>query len=172
SYFITGSSASIYFGEPRLTNDVDIVAEVATVDAAAFAAEFPPPEYYCSVPMIREAARRLHQFNVIHHDSGYKIDVIFSKDTLFDRSRFTRRRQIEFEPGVTAWFATPEDVVLKKLDFYREGRSEKHIRDIVGVLRVQGDDFDRAYGREWARTLGLSDLWEKVIALADAPATE
>ncbi|MEM7811979.1 MAG: hypothetical protein AAF532_10920 [Planctomycetota bacterium] len=167
-YFVTGSVASSYYGEPRFTNDLDVVAVVERKHVRAFADAFPPDEYYCSSAMIDEAIRLRRQFNIIHPDSGFKIDVMVSDGSEFDRSRFDRRRRLDIGQS-EAWFASPEDVCLKKLAYYREGGSEKHTRDVAGMIRLLGPAFDRVYSGEWARRLDLTELWDKVVALADTP---
>ena len=83
-------------------------------------------------------------------------------DSPFNTSRFTRSRQIY--PSVTyhANFAAPEDVIIKKMEYYKEGGSEKHLRDITGILKVSGDDIDYGYISEWAERLGLTEIWQAI----------
>jgi hypothetical protein len=69
--------------------------------------------------------------------------------------------------GLEFRFSSPEDVILKKLEFYREGGSEKHLRDIAGVLKVQGDKIDRRYIAGWASRLGVADIWEEIFRRLD-----
>ncbi len=90
-----------------------------------------------------------------------------ASDSPFDRNRLRRGRRLSAGPDLEVCFASPEDVILKKLEYYREGGSEKHLRDIAGVLKVQGAGVDRRYIAEWAEKLGVRDLWELVIARAD-----
>ena len=161
-YLVTGSVAAMAYGEPRLTNDIDIVAGLKSTDIPAFVREFPPEEFYVSEDAARDAVLRRSQFNVIHSHSGSKIDVIIQKDTPFDRSRFARTRTILSAKRIGAKFASPEDVILKKLEYYREGGSEKHLRDIAGMLRISAEEIDRHYIEQWAATLGLTAIWEAV----------
>ena len=161
-YFVTGSIASIVYGEPRFTNDIDIVADLSLVHVEPFCASFPAPEYYVSAQAAREAVVLRRQFNIIHPGSGLKIDVIAAKDTEFDKGRFARARRIEIPGKRLVYFASPEDVVLKKLEFYREGGSEKHLRDIAGILKITGDRLDREYLRNWVGILGLEDIWRRI----------
>ncbi len=161
-YFVTGSIATITYGEPRFTNDIDIVADLKEANVAPFCAAFESPDYYISVDAVRSAVRARHQFNLIHVTAGLKVDVIVPPDTEFNRSRFARRRLLPSGPEGDAQFAAPEDVILKKLEYFREGGSEKHVRDILGVLKVQGDHIDYGYLEEWAHRLGLAGLWHEV----------
>lgn len=161
-YIVTGSVASMAYGEPRLTNDIDVVAEMREAHVSGFLAAFPPDEYYVSEEAIREGIRRQGQFNIIHPASGLKVDVIIRKDTPFDRSRFARARVAYPAETYTASFSSPEDVIIKKMEFYREGGSDKHLRDITGMLKVSGDEIDEAYIVEWAERLGLRDIWDAI----------
>lgn len=106
------------------------------------------------------------QFNIIHFESGLKFDVIIPDDGEFDRARLSRGVRMPAAPGFEAWFASPEDVILKKLEFYREGGSEKHIRDIVGVLKLDPGRIDREYLSGWATRLGLDGIWNDVLGRA------
>ena len=162
-YFVTGSVATAYFGEPRFTNDIDVVADLPLDRAGEFCGAFPAGEYYVSLPAVREAIVRRDQFNVIHPSSGLKIDVILPKDTPFDRSRLSRRLRVQPKAGYEAWFGSPEDVIVKKMDFYREGGSEKHLRDIAGVLKIMGNRIDRQYISDWSTRLGLGAIWEAIL---------
>lgn len=161
-YLVTGSVASMAYGEPRLTNDIDIVAAVEESHIPGLLSAFPQEDYCISADMIREAVDRRGQFNIIHPASGLKIDVIISKESPFDRSRFRRARRISPGENYEADFASPEDVIIKKMEYYREGGSEKHLRDITGILITSGDDVDREYILRWAENLGLLKIWAAI----------
>jgi hypothetical protein len=158
-YLVTGSVASMAYGEPRLTNDIDIVAGIGLQQISAFAAAFPADEYYISEDVIKEAIERQGQFNIIHPASGLKVDVIIRQDTAFDNSRFGRLQHIQPTDSYHANFAAPEDVIIKKMEYYREGGSEKHLRDITGILKISGESVDRNYISEWAQRMGLTEIW-------------
>ena len=90
-YFITGSVASIAMGEARYTNDMDIVADIPAGKVGQLVAAFPPPDYYLSESAVREAVAKRFQFNIIHPQSGLKVDVMIPADDAFDRLRMSRR---------------------------------------------------------------------------------
>ena len=163
-YFVTGSMATVFFGEPRFTHDIDVVVALPAARIAEFCRAFPAPEFYVSQEAVREAVERRTQFNIIHPTSGLKVDVILPPDTPFDRSRFARAVRVQPAPDCDASFSSPEDVILKKMEYYREGGSEKHLRDITGVLRISGDRIDHAYMAEWAARLGLEEIWKAILA--------
>jgi hypothetical protein len=162
SYMISGSQASIYYGEPRLTQDIDVVADVSLAHVVSLQQSFPLPDFYLSEDAVREAIATRGQFNVIHAPSGLKVDVMIPKDTPYDRLEFERRQRLPALPGRDAYFARPEDVILYKMIYFREGGSERHLRDIAGMLRISGTEIDIAYIDEWARRLGLGEIWAAV----------
>jgi len=131
NYRVVGSLASRVYGEPRFTNDVDIVAELRLENLPALCAAFPSPDYYLSEPAARDAITKRFQFNILHPSSGLKVDIIVPPDTEFSRSEAGRIRRIASEGEKSAWFGSPEDVLLYKLVYYRlsGGISDKHLRD-------------------------------------------
>ncbi len=162
-YMITGSHASAYYGEPRFTRDIDIVAELKEEQVDEFVKFFPADQFYCDKDMIKTEIKRRGQFNIIHSISGLKIDIILTKETPFSKTEFSRRKRSLVFPGQEASFASPEDVIIKKMDFYKEGGSEKHLRDITGILKISGDTIDRDYITQWADRLGIRDIWDAVV---------
>ncbi len=162
TYLVTGSVAAMAYGEPRMTNDIDIVAEVRELHIPGLLKAFPSEEYYISDEMIREAINTQGQFNIIHPSSGLKVDIIIRRNTPFDASRFRRFRRIQPAETYAANFASPEDVIIKKMEFYKEGGSEKHLRDITGIIRISGDELDMQYISQWAERLGLIEIWSAV----------
>lgn len=161
-YFVTGSVASMAYGEPRLTNDIDVVAEIREAHIPGLLAAFPADAFYLSEDAVREAIRMQGQFNIIHPGSGLKVDVILPKDTPFDRSRFARVRTVRPAESYEAAFASAEDVIIKKMEYYRAGGSDKHLRDIAGILKISGDGIDEAYIGEWADRLELRPVWDTI----------
>lgn len=167
-YFVTGSVATIFFGEPRFTNDIDIVVDLPERRIADFCKGFPADDFYVSEEAVRRAVSKRRQFNVIHPVSGLKVDIMVPTEDAFNRSRFARTRRLRTGPGRDAVFASPEDVILKKLEYYREGGSEKHLRDIAGILKISGEQLDFAYLDEWSARQGVADLWVRVRTAAGA----
>ncbi len=161
-YFVTGSVATVYYGEPRFTNDIDVVVALTLPRVSQFCRAFHQPEFYLSEEAVREAVERHGQFNIIHPTSGLKIDMMIPEDTPFNESRFSRVKRIKLSDNYEACFAAAEDVILKKLEYYREGGSEKHLRDIAGVLKISGEQVDMSYIAAWAARMGLDSVWESV----------
>ena len=164
SYFITGAVASIAYGEPRLTNDIDIVAEIKNTHIAKLKECFPEEEFYLDSDAVRKAIRQRHQFSIIDPASGLKIDVMISKGDAFDKSRFARIKRIRTLEDTEANFASPEDVIIKKMQYYKAGSSEKHLRDIMGMLKISGEMVDFKYISLWAKKLHLESIWQAIQA--------
>ncbi len=164
---MTGSTATIAYGEPRFTNDIDIVVRLKTGDIEALLAAFDPEEFYLSPESMAVAVRRRTAFKLIHPSSGLKVDFMVADDSKFDESRFRRVQAIDTGLGAPVFFASPEDVILKKLEYFRDGGSQKHLRDIAGVLRTS-ENLDLSYVESWAVELGVSDEWQKARVLADS----
>lgn len=160
-YMVVGSLSSIVYGEPRMTKDMDLVIDIPAQDADKFEFYFPQEGFYCPPSeILKDEIVHRGQFNLIHHQSGLKIDVIIRKQSPHSIEEFKRRNKISFWKGFEAYIASPEDVIIKKLDFYREGGSEKHLTDIRGILA--NSNIDDIYLNEWIKKLGLESYWNKI----------
>lgn len=166
-YLITGSVAAMAFGEPRMTNDIDVVAAVGYEHIDGLMAAFPEEEFYISGDAIRDAVQRQAQFKIIHPASGMKIDVIIRKKTRFNESRFSRIRRIKAGENFETNFAAPEDIILMKMQYYQDGGSEKHLRDVSGILKISSVEIDKDYVALWAERLNLMDVWNLILNKID-----
>lgn len=164
TYLVVGSTATIAYGEPRFTNDIDIVVDLPHGKIDDFCTAFPDDQFYISRSAVEQAVSNSFQFNVIHPASGLKVDFIVLSDSAFDQSRTARRRNLSVFPDGNACFASPEDVIIKKLIYHHEGGSDKHLRDIGGVLRIQGDKIDRDYITDWAKKFGVLHIWDVILS--------
>lgn len=170
-YCVVGSMASMCYGESRFTNDLDLLIELSSDQVAPLCAEFPDPEFYVSEAAANEAVQRRRQFNVIHVKSSYKIDFMIVKSAPWNQQQLARRRRKRYAENLDVEVAAPEDVILSKLLYYREGESPKHLRDIAGMLQVSGDQIDRDDVAKWAVELGVLDIWQAILTrLRDAGA--
>lgn len=160
-YFVTGSIASMTYGEPRFTNDIDMVADIQDWDIPGLISGFPEHEYYIDAESIDLAIRSKSQFNIIHLTSGLKIDVMIKKKTFFDNSRFSRIKRLRLEEREVN-FAAPEDVILKKMEYYKMGGSEKHLRDITGIFKIYKGKMDLEYLKHWISIFDLTEIWEAI----------
>jgi hypothetical protein len=168
-YLIGGSVASSALGIPRFTLDVDLVADLRPEHAEALVNAL-EKEFYVELDSVREAIQQRTSFNVIHLETMLKADLFVLKRGAWPKEEMSRRREIPIEGGEPAvlFFATAEDIILHKIEWYRAGGgvSDRQWNDLLGVLKVQGDALDLAYLRRWADELGLNDLLDR--ALEDA----
>lgn len=160
-YMVVGSVASMVYGEPRMTHDMDLVIDVLPQSASKIEALFPIEEFYCPpIEVLKAEVVERGQFNLIHQGTGIKIDMMIRKNSDHGQTEFERRQKVPFWQNTEVYIATPEDIIIKKLSFYREGQSEKHIKDIRGVLAETS--VDEVYLQSWIEKLGLSKEWSKI----------
>lgn len=160
-YAIVGSVASSLYGEPRATNDVDVVIQVAPVDAGRLVRAFPPDRFYVppeEVVLVEIGRAHGGHLNIIALESMTKADLypLTSREAAW----FARRRALEIS-GRTLWFAAPEAVILHKLRYFRDGGGEKHLRDVRGMLDVSGDSIDLPALTAACDSSGLAAEWAK-----------
>lgn len=127
-YFVTGATVTIFYGEPRFTNDIDIVVDLPEAAVPAFCRQFPEDDFYVSQDAALDAVRRCAQFNIIQAKSGLKVDVIVPTPSEFSRARFARARRVQAGDGWDASFSSPEDAIVKNMEFFRAGGSDKTSR--------------------------------------------
>ena len=161
TYALVGSIATMSYGEPRATLDVDVVIVLDGPQLADLRRLFPAPEFYLSVDAAAEAVRSRSQFNVIHPASGMKVDFFVAGDAV-ERSQIERRLRRIILPGVEAWCSPPEELIVKKLSYYQQGASDKHLRDITSMLRISPGEIDIERTRRLARSLDLDGLLERI----------
>jgi hypothetical protein len=158
-YMVTGSMALNYYAVPRMTRDIDLVVELVPGDADRVVALF-GDAFYVDRDAVRSAIDRQSSFNIIETVHVVKVDFVVRKDTEYRRTEFARRRRVivEGEPMV---IVAPEDLILSKLDWARESRSEVQLGDVRNVLAAV-PDIDHGYVASWASRLGVESLLREV----------
>jgi hypothetical protein len=163
-YIITGSVAAIFYGEPRLTLDVDLVVFLNDRDIARLVDIFPANDFYMPPPEIIVAEARREQrghFNIIHLPTGFKADLYLTGRDELEAWAFRFLRRVQYG-GESVALAPPEYVIVRKLEYYREGGSEKHLRDMRSMLAVSGEIWDQSVLQEWIQRRGLQAEWNLV----------
>jgi len=159
---VTGSVVSSLQGEPRATHDIDVVVDIAELEAEALVHAFPPPDFYLDGQAIRDAIRQKSMFNLLDTGSGDRVDFWLLTGDPFDKSRFGRRQRIE-ALGLSIFVSSPEDTIVMKLRWAaRSGGSEKQYGDALRVFEVQRGVLDVDYIERWVGDLGLGDLWSRL----------
>ena len=165
-YAISGSFASALHGVMRATMDADLMADLRLEHVEPLAQAL-GDTFYADTEMMHAAVRHHSSFNVIHLDTMFKADVFVARPRAFDRAQLARRQLhlLSEDPERHAYVISAEDVVLSKLEWYRMGGevSDRQWRDVLGVLKVQGDRLDQDYLRRMSVELGVTDLLERVL---------
>jgi hypothetical protein len=165
AYMLTGSFASVYYGSPRSTQDIDLVIAANPKQLQAFIAGLPRGEYYTDLDAALEAHKRESLFNVIDLKTGWKIDMILRKGRPFSQEEFGRRQLLNMQ-GVSLFVASAEDVILSKLEWSKLAQSQRQMEDAEGILKIRGDSLDHFYLDRWIRELGLTKEWNEAQSIA------
>ncbi len=169
---VGGSLASSAWGLPRSTQDADLVADLQIQHVDQFVARL-QDSYYIDASIIRDAIAKQSSFNLLHLATMLKVDVFILKRSAFDEAAFQRARPqwLDDPQSEQVLFTSPEDIILHKLVWYQlSGEvSERQWLDVLGVLKVQAEDLDAAYLREWAARLGVAELRARAWQEAGLP---
>ena len=158
-YMLTGSMAAAYYAEPRMTRDADLVVQLEAEDAPRLAALF-GEEFGADADLLAAAISRRRMFNLIHIAAVVKVDFIVLKADPFRQEEFRRRRRVDFG-GTELWIVAPEDLILSKLHWAKDTRSEMQLRDSKRLLAAQ-PGLDVQYLSKWAAYLGVTELLDEV----------
>lgn len=162
-YLLTGSYAVSYYGIPRATHDIDLIIEVSRENYSQLkkAIDGLDKAYLIDNNQIKKAIEKSSQFDILHLDSGIKIDFWLVGRNDFDRSKLIRGKNITLY-GQKIHLVSPEDLILTKLLWCKQVRSEKHIRDCVGIWKVQGKKLDKKYLELWAKRLAIEKYYREM----------
>jgi predicted nucleotidyltransferase len=161
-YMLTGSMAMIPYAMMRMTRDIDIVVELRSTDAQRIIDEF-EPDYYVPHGRVREAISRQRMFNLLHQATVVKVDCVIRKDNEFQKNVFERRRRITLS-GIELWIISKEDLILSKLNWAKDTKSEVQMRDVASIIR---NGYDEAYVQLWVQKLSLSENFGEVKHLLE-----
>lgn len=165
-FYVGGSVASSYHGAVRSTMDVDLVCELTDGQVVELLSQL-GEDYYASEPAIREAIRRKSCFNLIHYPTSFKVDLFVSPERPFDRQVIARAQSgtLGRDASLTVPFATAEDIIVIKLQWYRLGNesSERQWNDVSRLIALLGDNVDLAYLRQASQSVGVDDLLQRLL---------
>lgn len=153
---LTGSVAMLRFAQGRMTNDIDIVVQLSHDDRRRFVDVF-GEAYYVPEEKIAGVIERSSMFNVLNNETLIKIDIAMTKPTEFHRHAFQNRERADIW-GVETWSIRRDDLIISKLYWAKDSRSERQMRDVVSIMM---NGFDAEYVRLWARSLGVDDLFDE-----------
>jgi hypothetical protein len=164
-YAVVGSVAGLTHGYSRFTMDIDVVAFLHQENVAAFVSRL-QDDYYVDENMIRDAIRHHRSFNLLHHETGLKVDVFIPTETEWNRQVTARRKPEMMDEEASAfWVQTAEDLVLSKLRWFRATNEtpQRQWSDVLGVLKMQMFNLDFDYMGKWAREIKVFDLLERAL---------
>ena len=167
-YMIGGAIAEWAWGEPRATQDLDIVIKLPVKAAGRFSKELEKRNMLVPVDIILDALvedRADIPLNAIHIYSGLKADLYLMREgNKLRQSAFQRRVKVDYGPPIGKVFVhSPEDLILYKLMFLGLSGQPKHARDIAAILRAKKDSLDYGYIEEWVSRLGLGPAWKEML---------
>lgn len=154
-YMLTGSMAMMNYSVFRFTADIDIVVEIVLQDADKIIKAF-TDGYYVSVNSAKWAIKEKRMFNVIHQESAFKIDCIIKKSDEYYQNAFENRKNTDYY-GKELWIIEKNDLIISKLHFAEDNRSEKQLTDVKNLLK---SGFDRKYIEKWTKELDVFDLFK------------
>jgi hypothetical protein len=165
-YLTGGSVASSIFGIPRATQDIDLVIALSPAKANDFIKAM-QPDFYIDSDTVSQAVRRRSSFNAIHYETAQKIDFFIQGQSYYAVEEMKRRFKITIDEatGRKVFIASPEDIILQKLVWYKMGSqiSERQWNDVLGIIKVQGDRLDLEYLAHWSKVLIIADLIEEAF---------
>lgn len=163
AYMLTDSMALAHYAIPRTTADIDIVIEISMDDVDKFIGEF-EPDYYIPHDRIRDAISRNRMFNILNQKTIIKVDCVVRKNEEFQKEAFSRRKRINYAGYFDVWIIGKEDLILSKLNWAKNTKSEMQMRDVASILR---NGYDENYVQTWAEKLGVKDLLSKCLEMIE-----
>jgi hypothetical protein len=168
-YVITGSVASMAYGEPRLTNDIDVVLAIQAQHIPTLVSAFPEEKFYLPPTEIIQAEilrGSRGSFNIISQENMLKADIYLVGNDSIQIWGMSHAKVLEIDEQPIR-FAPPEYVIIRKLEFYREGRSQKHLRDIASMMTESSSQIDLEILAEFLDQLGLQPQWQEALKLTN-----
>lgn len=164
-YMLTGSFASSVYGMSRGSPNIDFILDAEEADITRLLDQLPGNNFYSELNHALEACRQNSMFNIVDSVTGLKVDFILLKRGAFSQEEFRRRKKVPVWE-TSLYMATPEDIVVSKLEWEKLGKSSCQIEDVAGVLKVQQDKLDLPYIEKWVQELGLASQWAHARQLA------
>jgi hypothetical protein len=171
-YMIGGAVASWAWGEPRATQDLDLVVDIPSERVTQLSEELikrdmqVPPDIILNTVLEERADLPI---NAIHGHSGYKADIYpYREGDELRRSALSRRKLVDLGPELgEVYLHSPEDLIIYKLWYYSLSRQTKHLRDIISILMTLGDELDFSYIEHWAEQKGVNAYWKEMLERLD-----
>ena len=168
-YVIGGSVATMVLGIPRLTNDTDLIVDFKREHLEPFVLAL-EKEFYIELAAVEQAIGRKGNFNLLHNETMFKVDIFVAGDSVFERAQLERRipSSLNSDSPKKVWLLSAEDNILAKLHWFRMGEevSERQWRDVLGILKTRSEELDKEYMHKTAAYLNILDLLERALTMA------
>jgi hypothetical protein len=162
-YMLTGSMALVHYAMPRTTTDIDIIIELPIKEVENFIEEF-EPNYYVPHNGIKDAIYRKRMFNILNQQTIIKVDCVIRKSDEFSLKAFERRKKVKYTDDFEVWIVSKEDLILSKLNWAKDSRSEMQMRDVASMLR---NGYDESYVNYWITQLSLEEILQECFVLLE-----
>lgn len=162
-YMLVGSMALVHYAIPRATVDIDIVVKILPENINNFIAEF-EDDYYIPTNRAKQAARQKGMFNILNNQTIIKIDCVVLKDDEFESNAFSHRQKVDYAGEFDVWIISREDLILSKLNWAKNTKSERQLLDVASIIR---NGFDSDYVEQWAKKLGTEELLKDSFLLLE-----
>lgn len=162
-YMLVGSMALVHYAMPRATVDIDMVVKISTENIDEFIAEF-ENDYYIPTSRAWQAARQKGMFNILNNQTILKIDCVVLKESEFDKNAFARRQKVNYADDFEVWIISKEDLILSKLNWAKNTKSERQILDVASIIR---NGYDEEYVENWAKKLGVDALLQRCFEILE-----
>lgn len=161
NYMLTGSMALVHYAMPRTTTDIDVVIELSIADTDNFIKEF-ERDFYVPQNRVKDAVHRNFMFNILNDETVIKIDCVMLKKDEFNQNAFSKRQRVKYTEHFEVWIIGKEDLVLSKMNWAKNSRSEMQMRDVASILR---NGYDMEYVNSWAEKLKIGDILQECLEL-------
>jgi hypothetical protein len=160
-YALTGGFTASFYGKPRSTHDFDLVIQISSpfIQIKKFLSAF-EKDFYISEESVIDSILHKTMFNVIHHETGLKIDFWILKDDNYSREAFSRRKKVN-ALDINMFILSAEDMIINKLQWYKTSGVDKHLSDAKGIYYLQKENLDAEYLKKWTVMLSIADLFNK-----------
>ena len=162
-YMLVGSMALVHYAMPRATVDIDFVVNIQPENIDKFIAEF-ENDYYIPTNRAKQAVRQKGMFNLLNNQTILKIDCVVLKESEFEINAFSRRQKVDYAGDFDVWIISMEDLILSKLNWAKNTKSERQLLDVASLIR---NPFDKDYVGNWAKNLGIEELLQECFNLLE-----
>ncbi|MFM8213161.1 MAG: nucleotidyl transferase AbiEii/AbiGii toxin family protein [Pirellula sp.] len=160
-FHITGGSISSAYGEPRLTQDIDIVVspDVAWIRIDDLINQLARSDFLFTERVLRQAVQTGNLFQLLDKTESLKLDI-YPRELI--PGELQRSQTMELFPGVFLPVVSRTDAAISKLIWIDKGSR----RDFRSIFRSASESQQRDI-RAQAEITRLTELLEEVLSESD-----